>query len=68
MINEKLKPCPFCGGDAVLHSVTDEHELDNGGSFIECLFCKASSAMVFGEKTTLVERWNKRADHGEWVE
>lgn len=55
-----LKPCPFCGGDAIMHSITGEYEPNNGGSFIECFFCKSSSAMVFGEKTSLVERWNAR--------
>lgn len=56
--NDRLKPCPFCGGEA-----TFDHD-DNGWNWIECLACGASTnARVTAMddcKPLLLEQWNKR--------
>lgn len=61
---EDLEPCPFCGHSAreVEVDATEENMDDPnaGGSYIECTFCHASSAIVFGFKEGLIERWNRR--------
>lgn len=54
----KLKPCPFCGAKAQrLDFDSGENE---GGSCIACTSCEASSAVEFGFKETLGEKWNNR--------
>ncbi|RHA54483.1 hypothetical protein DW929_07315 [Eubacterium ventriosum] len=68
-----LKPCPFCGGEAVLMTINDEigecvidseEELNNSSlsSWIHCYNC--SSNWFFGESEIpkdTVEAWNRRA-------
>lgn len=57
--NDRLKPCPFCGGEA-----TFDHD-DNGWNWIECLACGASTnarvSAMDDCKPLLLEQWNKRA-------
>lgn len=59
----KLKPCPFCGGEAK-RVITDYD-----GEFIECTKCQASSVMMnpeMGDVTGLImERWNLRTIESE---
>ena len=53
MSNEyKLKPCPFCGSEAVI----------NIRHFAICTGCDASTAF-FGSDKEAVEAWNTRAEH-----
>ncbi len=63
-MSEKLKPCPFCGGTAIqVDFEVPETDIDDpnfGGSAIECLNCHATTAVVFGFKENLNERWNER--------
>lgn len=59
----KLKPCPFCGGEAVIH-------INDGGVRVICKKCEASTPIAVdfyyqGEPTgeavyKVVERWNRR--------
>jgi len=49
-----LKTCPFCGGRA------SRHELEDGGSVIECAHCHASSPVHYGRCENLVASWNDR--------
>ena len=52
----KLKPCPFCGGKAVL----DEY---NGREctcyHIECPQCHIGTQVMYSE-TMVVDKWNRR--------
>lgn len=58
----KLLPCPFCGGAAEWHDITEDDEVANvGGSCIICTVCQACGPVQFGEKDTIVEQWNRRA-------
>lgn len=54
---DALLPCPFCGGAAQRY----EANIDTGGSAIECVKCKASTALHFDRKENLVSSWNDRA-------
>ena len=53
--SEELKPCPFCGGEAVY---------DNNGAGIEAIDCVDCGAKVEGLIGTMgdnvYELWNKR--------
>lgn len=65
---EKLKPCPFCGAEAMLEEIQPhEHIMVNlppyhGGAFVECTKC---TAIVSGiNKEDAIETWNRRANDG----
>ena len=53
----KLKPCPFCGGDA---EIVDNSRYITGTYFVCCLWCGARSDYDLG-KENAAERWNGRA-------
>lgn len=61
----RLKPCPFCGGPGE-YGVCDlkESPQNEGGEFIQCVECKASTTLMFAEKCDakplLAELWNRR--------
>ena len=65
MKNFKLKPCPFCGGEASVWSI--------GGSEFYCIECdNEECGCVYGENMQLsfeevIEEWNKRAESGVGV-
>ena len=60
---EELKPCPFCGGEAVLVEKTSY-----GGNIFVRVECKLCGAMAGNESISLyhsaaeraIERWNRR--------
>lgn len=59
----KLKPCPFCGGNAIL----------NGLGFSHSVYCEDCGANIHGtggmlDKLYLVEVWNKRVELGDIIE
>lgn len=67
-----LLPCPFCGGEAerVDNGPTKEQmqnvlswggDADDGGSFIHCKKCDASTALHFDRRENLVSSWNERS-------
>lgn len=61
----ELKPCPFCGGKAVLY--VDE------GVHVECIKCEASSktrrdlpvytGLVGSAVESVIEAWNRRIEN-----
>ena len=62
-MTEKLKPCPFCGGDAKV--------LPGSGIFNDqmlwvaiCVECKAKSR-DFWTQDEAIAAWNRRADEKE---
>lgn len=62
--SDRLRPCPFCGGDAEFDEIIEGQ--DTGSHFVQCTSsaCGASSARIFplmdDVKALLLERWNKR--------
>lgn len=71
--SDRLKPCPFCGGEAVtgcIDTETQDHP-DEGGHFISCNKCGASTGLRFacGEDPLplLMEAWNKRTHDAEAI-
>lgn len=60
MSGQELKPCPFCGGEAIRHNFPDDEYGNAGGDVIECSVCLASSHVEFGFKENLVSAWNRR--------
>lgn len=70
MEKSKLKPCPFCGGEAMLTT-----NLYAGIVYIQCKCCTAMvgrkrkivSSMIgkeyFVNKEEAIEAWNRRAEH-----
>ena len=64
--SDRLKPCPFCGGEAEMLTVPEDLP-DVGAMFVQCSKCMASSALVYplmdDVRSLLMERWNKRVTH-----
>lgn len=54
MMSEELKPCPFCGGTAYIHELSDR-------LYIVMCDCGASSGIEGTEKEAAAA-WNRRAD------
>lgn len=52
---EKLKPCPFCGGEAVMQAPNMHHV-----TCIACRDCMVSSK--WGKPEDVVAMWNKRVE------
>lgn len=60
MSDKKLKPCPFCGGEATAVQKFS-------GAWVRCLECSAS---IYedgrnSDSQKLIEIWNKRVSSGE---
>lgn len=58
---EVLKPCPFCGGDAVL----EKYKLPQRPTSFYAVTCNNCGAMTYpysGRHKDAVDRWNERTD------
>ena len=60
---KELKPCPFCGGEAILQ--------ETGGFWcnVICDKCGAMTACImnnceYSSKDKAIELWNRRSDNG----
>lgn len=58
---DKLKPCPFCGGEA--KTGTTLFGIRSGLIFVYCKKCYASS-LDYKTKEDAIEAWNRRVDDG----
>ncbi len=52
---EELKPCPFCGGKAVMRTSASKV-----CAWAKCTACGAESS-VFSDHESAAEAWNRRA-------
>ena len=62
-MSEKLKPCPFCGGNASLHFDPEGVKDTMGRKWaytITCNRCAASSGLCFSMEQA-VDAWNRRS-------
>lgn len=57
-MNEQLKPCPFCGGDA---SKAARFNMGYAGDGVKCNKCKAETPFYLVEQKA-ADWWNTRAD------
>ena len=53
-----LKPCPFCGGKAILYDLLDTH----GCFSVECFNCDTDKSDT--TKAGVIEAWNRRTHPG----
>lgn len=60
-MGDKLKPCPFCGGQAIVseaHTVADE---TLGLCFVFCKSCRAETSL-YRIKQEAIKAWNRRVE------
>lgn len=62
----KLKPCPFCGGHAVIKTCVDEQ--DDSRLYIKCERCGFQSGKFVNNAydTNMADLWNERVDKDWW--
>ena len=60
MADTKLKPCPFCGGEAEV--VANEYFADVSCKDGECR--GFTDYLTFKKKSEAIEAWNRRATDG----
>lgn len=65
-IMAKLKPCPFCGGNAIIESFSVRKGFEANVSCTECLANMPTITFDFEETAYLeaIKDWNRRADNG----
>ena len=74
MNETRLKPCPFCGGEAVLYHQSSKYT-DYDGDYVYCFRGCGSRTKLFecyngtgktheDTEKEAIEAWNRRADDG----
>lgn len=60
---DKLKPCPFCGGEGCVQ----EHVFKGYSSTygVVCLDCCCETRQFFKTEEMAISAWNRRANDGE---
>lgn len=73
---DKLKPCPFCGGEAevISHRFFSEalNDWKTESYGVACKSCNTSGYQFFGCEIHAIKAWNRRANdapvwHGCWI-
>ena len=60
---KNLKPCPFCGGEAVIITSWDPY-IERDSTKVVCKSCRANSG-IWIQKQKAIETWNRRIDDGQ---
>ena len=63
MMSSELKPCPFCGGVAILGTWRDEYRRLNP-SAVHCSVCHVETK-IYDRKKEAIEAWNSRTENEE---
>lgn len=60
---DKLKPCPFCGGEASCDSLGEYHDDEQNEREDFCVACKSCNAVFppTSSRSESVDKWNNRA-------
>lgn len=73
---DKLKPCPFCGGEAevIPHKFfcSDLNDWKTESYGVACKSCNTYGYQFFGCKRHAIKAWNRRVNdapvrHGRWI-
>lgn len=59
-MSEELLPCPFCGGEAVLH----HYYYKECAYWVQCDACRVST-LAYLDKEYVIRAWNTRVQEGE---
>ena len=59
-MNQPLKPCPFCGGDAFVVPLDTPGFYAAGCTKMGCIGCKDSKGWNASNRTLAIRKWNKR--------
>lgn len=64
-MSEKLRPCPFCGGEARIAKRWD----DERNHDVWWIVCDECDMMTYESNTEewLIEAWNRRANDGSYI-
>ena len=65
MSEEKLKPCPFCGGEA---SVYETGYMYSAPQYYICCDECGSGIAVFNTEQDAIEAWNRRVPQRTWTQ
>lgn len=61
-MNEELKPCPFCAGEAGIAHNAIRTTIDGRRITGTCVYCTICNAQMFYRSNKLaIESWNRRA-------
>ncbi len=66
-MNEELKPCPFCGGEAIVSFDPDGTKDTKGRKWaytVLCNNCCATSGLCWSNDMAMAA-WNRRANDGK---
>lgn len=59
-MSDKLKPCPFCGGEAAYSETNPSHIGDDNGFMVYCKKCYTESSYDFQTRENAIAAWNRR--------
>ena len=56
----KLKPCPFCGGQAITQEM--RYSMLQSENFVKCVNCGAESSRYYDDIHSAIKAWNRRVN------
>ena len=59
-MSDELKPCPFCGGDAVLRTTIESPDYFEAWYTVHCDMCGVKIGAEY--KSDAISHWNKRME------